>query len=573
MVHRLSRYIKPFLGKAILCSIFIILEVILELQIPLLAKNIIDNGILSKDSRYIIINGSYIVFLAILCLLCGMISGRLAAITAMGFGGRLRGEVFEKTLFDTKSMFKEASISNRITVDVGNIQMAFMTALQFFSRSPILVLICWFNAFCINMWLSIIFFIFIPFLSIIFYLISKKAFPLYTSMLQNMDKMNLKVQENIEGIKIVKAFVQSEQEKDKFIYYSNEVYDKSLKAEGMLIRFWPIAQFSVYAGTILLIGFGGIMSMKGYLGIGDLIALISYLTMAMVAMVNLVTMMTGLIMAKASAARIIEILEINSPRKQAKNSDLHITHGDIYFDNILFRYTKTAPAPVLNFIDLSIRAGETVGIVGGTGAGKTTLVSLLMHLFEPDSGKVVVDGYDINTYDIMNLRNEIAIVPQISYLFQGSILENLIFGNVKASNDDIINACKVANIHEFISNLTDGYNTKLEEGGANLSGGQRQRLCIARALILKPKILILDDSTSAVDSRTESNIMKNVRKFLSGSTILVISQRIKAIRNSDKIVLLAEGKVLGTGNHDTLFKNNEIYRELCLTQLEGREKC
>lgn len=555
-------------------------EVILEVIIPLFMARIIDIGIYNHDFAYTLKIGLTMVLISCLSLIFGVLGGRLGAVSSQGLSHNLRRRLFDKVLdfsFSNVDHFSSSSLVTRLTTDVTNVQNACMMILRGCIRAPFMLISGTIMAFLLNKRLAIVFLIAIPFLSAMLYLINSKAFPLFRLMLQRYDTLNNVVQENLIAIRVVKSFVRQDFEINKFEDAANAVRDAQFRAEKHIIKTIPIMQMTVYACIISVLWFGGNMTIKGSMKTGELISFLTYITQVLMSLMMLGMMFVQLVITRASVKRILEVLDEEIDIKSPAPCPCHnvplekacfnvVTNGSIEFRNVSFSYEKKRDNLVLDNINLKIESGQMVGIIGGTGSSKSTLVQLLPRLYDTLSGTVLVGRIDVRKYDLKALRDNVAMVLQKNTLFSGTIAENLRWGNENATEKELIEACKASDAHEFISNLPEGYNTMLGQGGVNLSGGQKQRLCIARALLKKPKILILDDSTSAVDTATDARIRSALRSTLPDTTKIIIAQRIASVSDADVIFVLDDGKISGSGTHEELLATNEIYREVYESQ-------
>ena len=571
------RKLLPCIGKyklaTILTPLTVICEVVLEIFIPLLMAKIIDVGIASADLGYITKMGLLMILMALVSLLFGALSGRFAAVAGMGFAKGVRKKLFDKVQdfsFANVDKFSTASLVTRLTTDVNNTQNAYMMTIRMLARAPFMLISATIMAISINARLAIIFYIAIPVLAAALYFIGTRAFPRFKAMLRRYDQMNADVQENLRGIRVVKAFVREDFENDKFKHAADEVRNSQIRAERILIFNMPIMQFVMYACMIAISWFGGNMIIAGSMQTGELMSFISYVSQILMSLMMITMVFVNIVMSRASVARIVEVLdeEIDIVDHN-ENNPLHPEDGTIVFDHVDFSYEKGSENLNLEQISFTIPSGKTVGIIGGTGSAKSTLVQLIPRLYDVQGGRVLVGGHDVRDYPLKVLRDEVAMVLQKNVLFSGTIKENLKWGNQNATDEEIIAACKAAQAHDFILSFPDGYETDLGQGGVNVSGGQKQRLCIARALLKKPKIIILDDSTSAVDTATDSKIRAAFREELADTTTLIIAQRISSVSDADLILVMDDGKIAAMGTHEELLKTSEIYREVYESQQKG----
>lgn len=571
MFKKLAPCLKGYGKYAILAPITIIFEVLLEIRIPIYMAKIIDIGIANRDVGYIARTGGMMVLMSLLSLLCGALSAKFAATGGMGFGKNVRRAVFHKIQefsFANTDRFSTASLITRLTTDVTSAQNTFMMLIRTFVRSPIMLVSATFMAASINARLAVVFLVAIPFLAIALGTIMVMAFPRFRRMLTCYDTMNGSIQENLIAIRVVKAFVREDYENKRFENSAEMVRDANVKAERVLICNMPIMQLVVYTCIIAVLWFGGNMVIVGTMESGQLISFISYVTQILMSLMMLSMIFVNIVMSRASLARIIEVLdeELDIPDVDSQET---VRDGSVTFEDVSFSYHKDPNNLNLEHINLSIQPGETVGIIGGTGSAKTSLVQLIPRLYDTESGRVLVGGRDVRDYSLEELRSAVSMVLQKNVLFSGTILENLRWGNESATQEEVEAACKAAEAHDFIMSFPKGYETDLGQGGVNVSGGQKQRLCIARALLKKPKIIILDDSTSAVDTATDSKIRTALREQLSGTTTIIIAQRVTSVCDADKIVVMDDGKIDAIGTHDELLATNEIYREVYESQQKG----
>jgi ATP-binding cassette, subfamily B, multidrug efflux pump len=575
MIKKLLPCLGEYKRPAIITPILVICEVILEIFIPLIMAKIIDVGIKNNDIAYVIKLGIMMIIMGSLSLICGALSGRFAAVASMGFAKEVRKKLFDKIQefsFANIDKFSTASLVTRMTTDVTNTQTAFMMIIRILVRAPIMLISATIMAVSINARLAVIFLIAIPVLGTALYLIGTKAHPQFKAMLQKYDKMNLSVQENLTAIRVVKAFDRGSYEDEKFTASADQLRDAQRKAERIIIWNMPIMQFCMYTCMIAISWFGGNMIISGSMKTGEFMSFISYVTQILMSLMIISMVFIGVVLSRASAVRIVEVLDEEIDIKDSEdNSDLPVEDGSIIFDNVSFSYNKNKDNLVLENINFNIKPGETIGIIGGTGSAKTSLVQLIPRLYDVFSGNVIVGGHDVRKYNIETLRNQVAMVLQKNVLFSGTIKENLKWGNENASEAEIEKAARSAQAHDFIMSFPNGYDTDLGQGGVNISGGQKQRICIARALLKNPKIIILDDSTSAVDTATDSKIRKEFKENLSGTTTIIIAQRITSVCDADRIIVLNDGKIHGIGTHMELLKNNNIYREVYESQQKGED--
>ena len=572
MVKKVLPFAKKYGVYAILSPIAIIGEVWAEINIPKLMSQIVDTGIGNRDISYVLKVGGQMVLYALFALLCGALAARFAALGGLGFGSELRRGLFYKLQtysFKNLDRFRTASLVTRLTADVNNIQNAFMMIIRVAVRAPFMLVCATWMAFKINHSLVSVFLVAIPVLGTALAVIACMAFPRFTAMLKRYDGLNASVQENLISIRVVKAFVRSDYEKKKFKEANDGLRDSSIRAEKVLAFNGPFMQITIYACIIAILWFGGNHIINGTMQTGELISFISYVTQILMSLMMISMIFVMLVMSKASLVRIGEVLDEVPDIQDGKETE--VKDGSITFENVSFRYNGGAEENVLQNINLSIRSGETIGIIGGTGSAKSTLVQLIPRLYDASEGRVLVGGKDVRDYSIHALRDAVSMVLQKNVLFSGSIRDNLRWGNENSTQEEIEEACESAQADGFVKSFPDGYDTDLGQGGVNVSGGQKQRLCIARALLKHPKIIILDDSTSAVDTATDAKIRAALRKDLKGTTALIIAQRISSVEDADRILVLNDGKISDFDTHENLMKNSEIYREVYESQKKGRE--
>ena len=572
MLKTLGAQIKEYKWASIATPVFMLLEVAVDTIIPLLMASIIDNGVNMGDTRHIYIMGVWMIVAALFGLLTGCLGAKYGAKAAMGFGKNLRAAMFRNIQtfsFANIDRFSSASLVTRMTTDVTNIQNAYMMLLRMAMRAPAAI-ICAMAMSCFSSpRLATIYLIAVIVLGALLLFISKAAMKYFDRAFKRYDDLNESVQENVSAIRVVKAYVREDYEKKRFSKAAQNIYDVFVKAESLVVYNSPLMQFTVYACILLISWLGAHMVVSSTLTTGDLMALLTYCMNILMNLMMLSMVFVMISLSLASARRISEVLNEQSTLHNPKEPLYDVPDGSISFKHVTFRYSDTAETPVLSDINLDIKSGETIGIIGGTGSSKSSLVNLISRLYDTDTGSVIVGGHDVREYDMDTLRNKVAVVLQQNVLFSGTILENLRWGDKNATTDECIEACKMACADDFIESFPDKYNTYIEQGGNNVSGGQKQRLCIARALLKKPRILILDDSTSAVDTATDSKIRAALAKTIPGTTKLIIAQRISSVMDADRIIVMNDGKVDGFDTHENLLKNNEIYRDVYDSQTNG----
>ena len=572
MLKTLGAQIKEYKWASIATPVFMLLEVAVDTIIPLLMASIIDNGVNMGDPRHIYIMGVWMIVAALFGLLTGCLGAKYGAKAAMGFGKNLRAAMFRNIQtfsFANIDRFSSASLVTRMTTDVTNIQNAYMMLLRMAMRAPASIICAMAMSFFISPRLATIYLIAVIVLGALLLFISKAAMKYFDRAFKRYDDLNESVQENVSAIRVVKAYVREDYEKKRFSKAAQNIYDVFVKAESLVVYNSPLMQFTVYACILLISWLGAHMVVSSTLTTGDLMALLTYCMNILMNLMMLSMVFVMISLSLASARRISEVLNEQSTLHNPKEPLYDVPDGSISFKHVTFRYSDTAETPVLSDINLDIKSGETIGIIGGTGNSKSSLVNLISRLYDTDTGSVIVGGHDVREYDMDTLRNKVAVVLQQNVLFSGTILENLRWGDKNATTDECIEACKMACADDFIESFPDKYNTYIEQGGTNVSGGQKQRLCIARALLKKPRILILDDSTSAVDTATDSKIRAALAKTIPGTTKLIIAQRISSVMDADRIIVMNDGKVDGFDTHENLLKNNEIYRDVYDSQTNG----
>lgn len=571
MIKRLYPYMKPYRKTFLMACFCVIAETAFELVIPTLMADIIDVGVANSDQNYILWKGLQMIICALLALVLGIMYARYAATAGQGFGAELRKDEFQRVQnfsFKNTDHFSTSSLITRLTSDVTILQTAISNGIRPLVRSPVMLLMALFFTFTINAELSLIFIIVTPILGIGLFIIVRKVGPLYRLMQASIDKVNTVVQENLNAIRVVKSYVREGYEEEKFETINENLKANSEHAFRTSVWNMPLFQYMMYTTIVCIIFFGGQMIFAGTMKVGELTGFLSYVMQILNSLMMISAVFLMLTRSIASCERIIEVLDEIPDISDPQNTELIVRRGDIDFHQVNFKYKEEAQEYALSDINLHIPAGSTIGILGGTGSAKTSLVQLIPRLYDVSSGEVLVDGRNVKEYSIEHLRDSVGMVLQKNTLFSGTIKENLMWGNEHASDEDIEWACHVACVDEFIDNFPKRYETDLGQGGVNVSGGQKQRLCIARALLKHPKVLILDDSTSAVDTATEANIREGLAK-LNETTKIIIAQRVSSIKHADQIVIMDDGKIHAMGTHDELLKNNPIYQDIYYSQEEG----
>ncbi|MBR5295397.1 MAG: ABC transporter ATP-binding protein [Clostridia bacterium] len=576
MIKKLLSYVKEYKIYAILTPIVMIGEVLMEVLIPFVMADMIDNGIRMGNPAYVAKRGVVMVAMSFISLLFGALGGMLGSKASTGFAKNIREALFSKVQdfsFGNVDHFSTSSLITRLTTDINHVQMAFMMLIRGAVRSPMMLIGAVIMAFRVNSRLAGIFLVAIPILGVAFYFISSTAHPRFKKMLKKYDGLNASVQENLIAIRIVKAFVRERHEKDKFEVSADDVRRAQMRAEKVIILNGPVLQLTMYACILAVLWLGGNMIIGGNFELGKLASFLTYIGQTLNSLMMLSMLFIMMIISFAAMRRIYEVLqEVPEISDAEADPTLVPEDGSIEFQNVTFSYHKDPNNLNLTDINLSIKSGETIGIIGGTGSAKTSLVLLIPRLYDALSGQVLVGGRNVKEYTLNALRDSVAMVLQKNVLFSGTIRENLLWGNENATEEEIIEACKNADAYGFISSFPDGFETQLGQGGVNVSGGQKQRLCIARALLKKPKVIILDDSTSAVDTATDANIRKALRTRLEGVTTLIIAQRISSVQDADRIIVLDDGKITDIGTHDELLDTSEIYKEVYTSQQKGEKE-
>lgn len=575
MIKKLVVYAREFKKEALLSPICIAIEVIMEVILPMLMAAVIDNGVNQGDMNYVLKMGLLMLVVAFISLTAGALCGKYAAVASSGFARNLRKAMFSKIQdfsFANIDKFSTAGLVTRMTTDVTNVQQAFQMTIRICVRAPFMLLFSLFMCLKMAPQVSWIFLVALVFLGTIMALIVSRAFPKFRKMFKQYDQLNASVQENLAGIRVVKAYVRENHETEKFLEQSGKVKDLSIGAEKIIMLNSPVMQLTMYSCIMAISWLGAKNIVAGTMTTGTLMSLFTYTMQILMNLMMISMIFVMLTMAKTSIDRILEVLDEESTIKNPKMPVKEVADGSITFENASFRYSGGADKNVLENINIKIKSGETIGIIGGTGSSKSTLVQLIPRLYDVSEGSVKVGGVDVRDYDLEVLRNEVSMVLQKNVLFSGTIMDNLRWGNENATLEEAKHACELAQAAEFIEKFPDGYETKIERGGTNVSGGQKQRLCIARALLKKPKILILDDSTSAVDTATDAKIRRAFREEIPNTTKLIIAQRISSVEDADHILVLDQGQISGFGTHKELLENNEIYRDIYELQKKGAEE-
>ena len=577
MIKKILKSVREYKKYAILTPIFVSFEVILEVLIPLLMSKIIDDGLDGGNMSIVYIIGIILVICSFLSLLFGILSGLNASKASTGFASNLRHDLYYKVQdfsFYNIDKFSTSSLITRLTTDVSNVQNAFQMIIRVAVRAPLMLIISILFSILISPKLALVYLLVVPILGITLFFIAIKAHPIMKKVFETYDDLNNVVEENVSAIRVVKSFTLEEEEEKKFKKVSKRIHDLFVKGEKILAFNSPVMQFSMYLSILLISWFGAhiIVSTGGSeLSAGNLMTLFTYTIQILGSLMMLSMIFVIITISRASVERIVEVLDEIPDISNPKNPITRVFDGSIKFSNVSFSYVKDKNKEVLKNINLEIKSGETIGIIGGTGSGKSSLVNLIPRLYDVTEGDLYVGGNNVKDYDLKMLRDEVSCVLQKNVLFSGTVIDNILWGDENASFEDVVRVCKLAQADSFINELKDGYNTYLEEGGTNVSGGQKQRLCIARALLKKPKILILDDSTSAVDTRTDKLIQEAFKKEIPNTTKIIIAQRISSVENADRIIVLNNGVISGIGTHKDLLKNNEIYREVYDSQVKGSE--
>lgn len=576
MIKKLAASIRQYKKESIKAPVFVALEVVLECIIPMIMAGLID-AMGENSMQTILIYGGILLVMAALSLFCGTLSGKAAAIASCGFAKNLRQDLYfaiQKFSFADIDKFSTSSLVTRMTTDVSNVQNAYQMIIRIAVRGPLMIIFSFVMSFSLSPQLSLIFLAIVPVLAIVLFGIIKIVFPIFNRIFKKYDALNNSVQENVAGIRVVKSFVREDYEKEKFGKAAEEVRKDFTRVEKILALNNPIMSFCIFLAILLVAFFGSqliISSGAQDFTTGQLSSLINYGVQIMSSLMMLSMVFVMITMASASSKRIVEVLNQEPTLVSNENGATEIKDGSIEFKNVSFKYSETAKRNSLENINISIKSGETIGIIGSTGSSKTSLIQLIPRLYDATEGEVLVGGKDVREYDLESLRDNVSVVLQKNVLFAGTIKENLRWGDKNASDEELIRACKLAQADEFITQFPDGYDTYIEQGGTNVSGGQKQRLCIARALLKKPKILILDDSTSAVDTKTDALIRKALREEIPDTTKIIIAQRCASVEDADKIIVMDGGKVSGFGTVDEMRNGNEIYKEVYESQMKGAE--
>lgn len=572
MIKELSKCVREYKKVSILTPIFVTLEVIMECVIPFITAQLVNKIQGGCEFMTIVYYGLVLIGMALLSLLFGMLAGSTCATASCGFAKNLRHDLFERVQnfsFENIDKFQTSSLVTRMTTDVTNVQQAYMMIIRIAVRAPLMFVFSVVMAAVMGGMVSVIFAVVIPILAFMLFLIIRKAVPIFRKVFKKYDNLNNSVQENVKGMRVVKSFVREDYEKEKFKTAARDICGDFTRAERILAFNGPVMQFCLYSVMIFVLTFGSytiITSMGSAMNVGQISAMLNYSFMILSSLMMLSMVFVMITMASESGKRIVEVLSEKSTIENPENAITEIADGSVKFEGVKFKYSEKAERYALENIDLDIRSGETIGIVGGTGSSKSTLIQLICRLYDVTEGSVRVGGRDVREYDVEALRNAVAVVLQKNILFSGTIKDNLRWGNANATDEEMVEACKMAAADEFISSFPDGYDTYIEQGGANVSGGQKQRLCIARALLKKPKILVLDDSTSAVDTRTDKLIRDGLKKYAPDTTKIIIAQRTGSVEDADRIIVLDGGRIDAVGTNAELLKSNAIYREIYMSQ-------
>lgn len=574
MVKTLMKSLREYKRESLLSPLFVTLEVIMEVIIPLLMARLIDQGLNKGDMHTTLTYGIIMIVAAAICLFFGVNAGRFCATASTGLAKNLRHDIFHNVQtfsFQDIDYFSTGSLVTRMTTDITNVQMAYMLIVRIAVRAPLTMIFSLIMAFTINVQLSLAFLIAIPIMGVGLYLIATHAHPIFTRVFKIYDKLNNVVQENLRGIRVVKSFVREDHEIDKFEDISGDIYDNFSKAEKILAFNSPLMQAVMYACMLIIAWLGAKFIVGGSLTTGELTSLITYIMQILMSLMMLSMIFVMITIAQSSGERIAEVLNANSSLDNPENGVKEITSGSVDFHNVSFSYANDPNKLSLKNVNLSVRSGETIGIIGSTGSAKSTLVQLIPRLYDATVGDVYVGGVNVKDYDLPYLHHQVAMVLQKNVLFSGTVASNLRWGDPNATEDELWEACDVAGATEFLKDNPDGLDAIVEQGGANFSGGQKQRLCIARALLAHPKVIIMDDSTSAVDTKTDANIRSELKRVLPGTTTFIIAQRMTSIQDADRIVVMDGGEVKDVGTHDELLLRSDIYREVYESQMKGKD--
>ncbi|MGX7394078.1 ABC transporter ATP-binding protein [Carnobacterium mobile] len=568
LIQSLRQYKKP----SFLTMLFMALEVAVEIFIPFLMAKIIDKGLLEKDMAYVLKIGSLMFVMACFSMLFGVLGGKFSSDAAVGFSTNLRQDIYENVqtfAFDSIDKYSSSSLITRLTTDITNIQMAFQMVLKTIIRAPFMIAFAFAMAAYTNLKLSLTILFIVPVVGVILVGLIYRVHPYFIKVFRKYDRLNQTVQEDINGVRVVKSFVREEKEIEKFKEASENIKSLFMKAEKIIAFSAPVMQLAIYSCLLLVYWFGAKYVVGGTMSTGELTSFITYMMQILSSVMMISMIFVMIVISEASVERVAEVLNEKATLRNPEKPLTTIGNGDIEFRNVQFKYAKRSEEADLSHINLTIKSGETVGIIGGTGSGKSTLIQLIPRLYDVTEGEVSVSGHNVKEYDLVTLRDQIAMVLQKNTLFSGTIIDNLRWGNKDASEEEVQRVAKLAQADDFIQAFPDGYETVLDQGGSNVSGGQKQRLTIARALLKRPKILILDDSTSAVDTKTDAYIRKAFIEEIPNTTKIIVAQRISSIQDADRIIVLDDGKINGIGTHDELLKNNVIYQEVFDSQVKG----